>query len=289
MRQLKIVQSITNRESRSFERYLQEIGKVDLITPEEEVRLAALIQQGSQKAVDDLVKANLRFVVSVAKQYQHMGCSLSDLVDEGNLGLIKAARQFDVTRGFKFISYAVWWIRQSILQSVIEQAKLVRLPSNRYIQHNRIQRVVLALNQTLEREATSEEIAEEMQMDVAEVTAILNGANRHVSLDAPLSDSEETRLIDTIVSKSEERTETDLYHKKSLQVEVGRVMQVLTVRQREILCDFYGIGLKETLTLDEIGLKFGLSRERVRQIKMSAIHKLRSTRNKEVLKSFLCA
>ncbi|HYH14977.1 MAG TPA: sigma-70 family RNA polymerase sigma factor, partial [Flavisolibacter sp.] len=203
MRQLKIIQSITNRESKSFEKYLQEIGKVDLITPEEEVRLAALIQEGNQQAVDDLVKANLRFVVSVAKQYQHLGCSLPDLVDEGNLGLIKAARQFDVTRGFKFISYAVWWIRQSILQSVVEQAKLVRLPSNRFLQHNSIQRVILVLSQTLEREPSLEEIAEEMQLGVAEVSAILNGSGRHVSLDAPLSDIDDTSLIDTIVSAND--------------------------------------------------------------------------------------
>jgi RNA polymerase primary sigma factor len=288
MRQIKIVQSITNRESRSFEKYLQEIGKVDLITPEEEVSLAAQIQQGSQKAVDDLVKANLRFVVSVAKQYQHLGCSLPDLVDEGNMGLIKAARQFDVTRGFKFISYAVWWIRQSILQSVIEQSKLVRLPSNRFLQHNRIQKVVLSLSQSLEREPSSEEIADEMQMNAAEISAILHGASRHVSLDAPLSDTEETSLIDTIVSENDEKTETELFHQKSLQVEINRVLKVLTARQREVLCDFYGIGSKETLTLDEIGVKFGLSRERVRQIKEAAIVKLRATRNKEILKSFLC-
>ena len=288
MRQLKIVQSITNRESKGFEKYLQEIGKLDMISPEEETRLATLIHQGDELAVGALVKANLRFVVSVAKQYQHLGCSLPDLVNEGNMGLIKAARQFDITRGFKFISYAVWWIRQSVLQAVITHARMVRLPSNKFAQQNRIQKMAHSLCQALGREPSSDEIAEAMQTDVADIDALLNSGARHISLDAPLCGQEETLLIDTLVSEGGVHVETELYHKHSLQVEVKRVLNVLTTRQKEVLCSYYGIGLKNSLTLDEIGVKFGLTGERVRQIKEAAILKLRATRSRDVLKSFLC-
>ncbi|ANE50917.1 sigma-70 family RNA polymerase sigma factor [Flavisolibacter tropicus] len=289
MRQLKISQSITNREARSFERYLQEIGKLELISLDEEVRLASLIQQGDQQAVDALIKANLRFVVSVAKQYQHMGFSLPDLVHEGNVGLIRAARQFDVTRGFKFISYAVWWVRQSILQSIIEHARMIRLPSNRALQQNRIQKVSLSLYQTLEREPSSAEIAEEMQIDIAEVSVALNGSSRHISLDAPLSEAEETCLADTIANEDTENIEKELFQVESLRIEVMRVLQVLTVRQREVICDYYGIGLLEAMSLDEIGEKFCLSGERVRQIKESAIVKLRTSQKHDLLRSYLCS
>lgn len=288
MRQLKISQSITNREARSFERYLQEIGKLELISLDEEVRLASLIQQGDQQAVDALIKANLRFVVSVAKQYQHMGFSLPDLVHEGNVGLIRAARQFDVTRGFKFISYAVWWVRQSILQSIIEHARIIRLPSNRALQQNRIQKVSLFLYQTLEREPSSAEIAEEMQIDIAEVSVALNGSSRHISLDAPLSEAEETCLADTIANEDTENIEKELFQVESLRIEVMRVLQVLTVRQREVVCDYYGIGLIEAMSLDEIGEKFNLTSERVRQIKESAIMKLRASQKNDLLRSYLC-
>lgn len=288
MRQLKIAQSITNRETKSFEKYLQEISKVELISPEEEVRLAALIQQGSQQAVDTLVKANLRFVVSVAKQYQHLGFSLPDLVDEGNVGLIKAARRFDETRGFKFISYAVWWVRQSIMQSIIEHARLVRLPSNRILQQSHIQKVYLSLCQSLEREPSSAELAEEMDIDIAEVSMALNGSSRHVSLDAPLSETEESCLADTLANEGTEMIEKELYQAKSLRIEVMRVLQVLTTRQKEVVCDYYGIGLKEAMSLDEIGVKFRLTSERVRQIKVTAIVKLRASQKNDLLRSFLC-
>jgi RNA polymerase primary sigma factor len=289
MRQLKIAQSITNRETKSFEKYLQEISKVELISPEEEVRLAALIQQGSQQAVDTLVKANLRFVVSVAKQYQHLGFSLPDLVDEGNVGLIKAARRFDETRGFKFISYAVWWVRQSIMQSIIEHARLVRLPSNRILQQSHIQKVYLSLCQSLEREPSSAELAEEMDIDIAEISMALNGSSRHVSLDAPLSETEESCLADTLANEGAEMIEKELYQEKSLRIEVMRVLQVLTSRQREVVCDYYGIGLKEAMSLDEIGVKFSLTSERVRQIKVTAIVKLRASQKNDLLRSFLCS
>jgi RNA polymerase primary sigma factor len=289
MRQLKIAQSITRRESRSFEKYLQEIGKVELISPEEEVRLAALIQQGNQQAVDKLVKANLRFVVSVAKQYQHLGYSLPDLVDEGNVGLIRAARLFDATRGFKFISYAVWWVRQSIMQSIIEHTRIVRLPANRISQQSHIQKVFLSMCQSLEREPSAAEIAAEMDIDMADISIALLASSRHVSLDAPLSETEEGCLADTLANEDADKVEKELYQAKSLQIEVLRVLQVLTTRQRDIVCDYYGIGLKEAMSLEEIGVKFSLSRERVRQIKESAIVKLRASRKHDLLRGFLCS
>ena len=289
MRQLKIAQSITNRETRSFEKYLQEIGRVELISPEEEVRLAALIQQGNQQAVDTLVKANLRFVVSVAKQYQHLGYSLPDLVDEGNVGLIRAARLFDATRGFKFISYAVWWVRQSIMQSIIEHTRIVRLPANRISQQSHIQKVFHSLCQSLQREPSAAEIAEEMDIDIAEISIALNGSGRHVSLDAPLSETEESCLADTLTNEDTEKVEKELYQVKSLQIEVKRVLQVLTARQRDVVCDYYGIGLKEAMSLEEISVKFSLSKERVRQIKESAIVKLRASQKHDLLRSFLCS
>ncbi|HVG40773.1 MAG TPA: RNA polymerase sigma factor RpoD/SigA, partial [Chitinophagaceae bacterium] len=243
MRQLKITKSITNRESQSLEKYLQEIGKVDLITPEEEVRLATLIKQGDQQALDRLTKANLRFVVSVAKQYQNQGLSLPDLINEGNVGLIKAAQRFDETRGFKFISYAVWWIRQSILQSLAEQARIVRLPLNKVGLTNRIQKAFSLLEQEFEREPSAEELAELLDMDLDEVNANLGINARHVSVDTPLSEGEDGTLLDVLVNTNAESTDGLLAHTQSLKVEIDRSLQTLTDRQKEVICYFFGIGV----------------------------------------------
>jgi RNA polymerase primary sigma factor len=289
MRQLKITKSITNRESQSLEKYLQEIGKVDLISPEEEVRLATLIKQGDQKALDRLTKANLRFVVSVAKQYQNQGLSLPDLINEGNVGLIKAAQRFDETRGFKFISYAVWWIRQSILQSLAEQARIVRLPLNKVGLTNRIQKAFSLLEQEFEREPSAEELAEVLGMDLDEVNANLSINARHVSVDTPLSEGEEGTLLDVLVNTNAECTDGELAHKQSLKVEIDRSLQTLTDRQKEVICYFFGIGVDHPLSLEDIGERFNLTRERVRQIKDKAITKLRTTQKDDLLRSYLGA
>ncbi|MFL5808387.1 MAG: RNA polymerase sigma factor RpoD/SigA, partial [Flavisolibacter sp.] len=243
MRQLKITKSITNRESQSLEKYLQEIGKVELITPEEEVRLATLIKQGDQKALDRLTKANLRFVVSVAKQYQNQGLSLPDLINEGNVGLIKAAQRFDETRGFKFISYAVWWIRQSILQALAEQARIVRLPLNKVGLTNRIQKAFSQLEQEFEREPSAEELAELLDMDLDEVTSSLGINARHVSMDTPLSDGEDSTLLDVLENPNAEKTDGELDHKVGLNIEIERSLRQLTDRQKEVVCYFFGIGV----------------------------------------------
>jgi RNA polymerase primary sigma factor len=287
MRQLKITKSITNRESQSLEKYLQEIGKVDLITPEEEVRLATLIKQGDQQALDRLTKANLRFVVSVAKQYQNQGLSLPDLINEGNVGLIKAAQRFDETRGFKFISYAVWWIRQSILQSLAEQARIVRLPLNKVGLTNRIQKAFSLLEQEFEREPSAEELAELLDMDLDEVNANLGINARHVSVDTPLSEGEDGTLLDVLVNTNAESTDGLLAHTQSLKVEIDRSLQTLTDRQKEVICYFFGIGVDHPLSLEDIGERFNLTRERVRQIKDKAITKLRSTQKADLLRSYL--
>jgi len=289
MRQLKITKSITNRESQSLEKYLQEIGKVDLITPEEEVRLATLIKQGDQLALDRLTKANLRFVVSVAKQYQNQGLSLPDLINEGNLGLIKAAQRFDETRGFKFISYAVWWIRQSILQSLAEQARIVRLPLNKVGLTNRIQKAFSLLEQEFEREPSAEELADLLDMDLDEVNANLSINARHVSMDTPLSEGEDGTLLDVLVNTNADSTDGELAHKQSLKVEIDRSLQTLTDRQKEVICYFFGIGVDHPLSLEDIGERFNLTRERVRQIKDKAITKLRSTQKADLLRSYLGA
>jgi RNA polymerase primary sigma factor len=287
MRQLKITKSITNRESQSLEKYLQEIGKVELISPEEEVRLATLIKQGDQAALDRLTKANLRFVVSVAKQYQNQGLSLPDLINEGNLGLIKAAQRFDETRGFKFISYAVWWIRQSILQSLAEQARIVRLPLNKVGLTNRIQKAYSQLEQEFEREPSAEELAEVLDMDIEEITSSLGINARHVSVDTPLSEGEEGTLLDVLENTNAEKTDQLLDHTQSLKTEIDRSLATLTERQKEVICFFFGIGVDHPLSLEDIGDRFNLTRERVRQIKDKAITKLKTQNRTRVLRTYL--
>ena len=287
MRQLKITKSITNRESQSLEKYLQEIGKVDLITPEEEVKLARLIKQGDQKALDRLTKANLRFVVSVAKQYQNQGLSLPDLINQGNLGLIKAAQRFDETRGFKFISYAVWWIRQSILQALAEQSRIVRLPLNKVGLTNRIQKAYSQLEQEFEREPSAEELATMLEIDIEEVSATLGISARHVSVDTPLAEGEDNTLLDVLENPNAVKTDNELDHTESLKVEIERSLKTLTERQKEVICYFFGIGVDHPMSLEDIGEKFSLTRERVRQIKDKAITKLRTVNRCKLLRTYL--
>src|SRR3954468_24346486 len=287
MRQLKITKSITNRESQSLEKYLQEIGKVDLITPEEEVQLAIRIKQGDQRALDRLTKANLRFVVSVAKQYQNQGLSLSDLINEGNLGLIKAAQRFDETRGFKFISYAVWWIRQSILQALAEQSRIVRLPLNKVGLSNKISKAYSQLEQEYEREPSTEELAELLEIGTKEVETTLGVAARHVSVDAPFVDSEDNTLLDILENPNSEAADSELYHGESLRCEIERSLSTLTDRQRDVIKLYFGIGVPNPMSLEDIGEKFSLTRERVRQIKDKAITKLRTASRCQLLKTYL--
>jgi RNA polymerase primary sigma factor len=289
MRQLKITKSITNRESQSLEKYLQEIGKVELISPEEEVKLARLIKQGDQRALERLTKANLRFVVSVAKQYQNQGLSLPDLINEGNLGLIKAAQRFDETRGFKFISYAVWWIRQSILQALAEQARIVRLPLNKVGLTNRIQKTFSRLEQEYEREPSAEELAEALDMDLEEVSASMGIAARHVSVDTPLSEGEENTLLDVLENPNADKTDAELDHTQSLKTEIERSLTALTERQKEVICYFFGIGVDHPMSLEDIGERFSLTRERVRQIKDKAISKLKTNTRCDLLRTYLGA
>ncbi|HRO70649.1 MAG TPA: RNA polymerase sigma factor RpoD/SigA [Chitinophagaceae bacterium] len=289
MRQLKITKSITNRESQSLEKYLQVIGKVELISSEEEVRLAALIRQGCQKSLDRLTKANLRFVVSVAKQYQNQGLSLPDLINEGNLGLIKAAQRFDETRGFKFISYAVWWIRQSILQALAEQSRIVRLPLNKVGLTNRIQKAFSQLEQQFEREPSAEELAELLEMDLDEVSASLSISSRHLSMDTPISEGEDGTLLDVLENPNAEKTDGELDHTQSLKTEIDRSLKTLTERQKEVICYFFGIGVDHPMSLEDIGERFNLTRERVRQIKDKAITKLRTTNRINLLRTYLGA
>lgn len=287
MRQLKITKSITNRESQSLEKYLQEIGRVDLITSEEEVQLAVRIKQGDQRALDKLTKANLRFVVSVAKQYQNQGLSLSDLINEGNFGLIKAAQRFDETRGFKFISYAVWWIRQSILQALAEQSRIVRLPLNKVGLSNKISRAFSALEQEFEREPTVEELAELLEIGLEEIETTLGVASRHVSMDAPFAETDENSLLDVLVNPNAEAADADLEHNDSLRCELGRSLGTLSDRQRDVLVLFFGIGVENPMSLEDIGDKFALTRERVRQIKDKAITRLRDENKCIRLRSYL--
>lgn len=289
MRQLKITKSITNRESQSLEKYLQEIGKVDLLTPEEEVDLAQRIKQGDQSALEQLTKANLRFVVSVAKQYQNQGLSLSDLINEGNLGLIKAAQRFDETRGFKFISYAVWWIRQSILQALAEQSRIVRLPLNKVGSLNKINRAFSELEQTYEREPSSEELAAVLEIASEEVETTLGVAARHVSMDAPFVEGEDNSLLDVLENSGTPGTDSDLEYTQSLRREIERSLSTLTERQCDVIKLFFGIGIEHPMSLEDIGEKFGLTRERVRQIKDKAITKLRSASRSKLLKHYLGA
>ena len=287
MRQLKISKSITNRESESLEKYLQEIGKVDLITPEEEVKLALRIKQGDQAALDKLTKANLRFVVSVAKQYQNQGLTLPDLINEGNLGLIKAAQRFDETRGFKFISYGVWWIRQSIMQALAEQSRIVRLPLNKVGLTNRISRAYSHLEQEFERTPTAEELAFFLDIETEEVSATMNVAARHVSMDSPLSEGEESTLIDVLINGNADSADKQIMFNDSLKKEIARSLSILTERQKEVICYFYGIGVDQPLSLEDIGMKFSLTRERVRQIKDKAITKLRTTSKSNLLREYM--
>ena len=285
MRQLKITKSITNRESASLDKYLQEIGKEDLITVEEEVELAQRIRKGDQEALDKLTKANLRFVVSVAKQYQNQGLSLPDLINEGNLGLIKAAEKFDETRGFKFISYAVWWIRQSILQALAEQSRIVRLPLNQVGSLNKINKAFARFEQEHERTPSPEELANELSLPKEKVSDTLRVAGRHISVDAPFADGEDNSLLDVLVNTDSPNADRGLIN-ESLSTEVDRALETLTERERDIIKYFFGIGCSE-MTLEEIGEKFDLTRERVRQIKEKAIRRLRHSSRSKLLKSFL--
>ena len=287
MRQLKITKQVTNRETASLDKYLQEIGKVDLITADEEVILAQKIKQGDQVALEKLTKANLRFVVSVAKQYQNQGLTLSDLINEGNLGLIKAAQRFDETRGFKFISYAVWWIRQSILQALAEQSRIVRLPLNKVGSLNKINKAFSQLEQEFEREPSADELAELLEINREEVETTLGVAARHVSVDAPFQEGEENSLLDVLENTSSPRTDSHLEYMESLRKEIERSLSTLTDRQKEVVKYYFGIGVEHSMSLEDIGDKFGLTRERVRQIKDKAINKLRATSRSKLLKNYL--
>ena len=285
MRQLKITKSITNRESASLDKYLQEIGKEELISVEEEVELAQRIKKGDKEALEKLTKANLRFVVSVAKQYQNQGLSLPDLINEGNLGLIKAAEKFDETRGFKFISYAVWWIRQSILQALAEQSRIVRLPLNQVGSLNKINKAFARFEQEHERTPSADELATELELPKEKVTDTLRVAGRHISVDAPFADGEDNSLLDVLVNTDSPNADRGLIN-ESLATEVERALEILTERERDIIRYFFGIGCSE-MTLEEIGEKFDLTRERVRQIKEKAIRKLRQSSRSSLLKSYL--
>jgi RNA polymerase primary sigma factor len=285
MRQLKITQSITNRESQSLDKYLHEIGKVDLITAEEEVILAQKIREGDQAALERLTKTNLRFVVSVAKQYQNQGLTLGDLINEGNLGLIKAAKRFDETKGFKFISYAVWWIRQSILQAIAEQSRIVRLPLNQVGSLSKISKAFSKLEQEFEREPSPEELAIMLETTVDKISDTLSNSGRHVSMDAPFVQGEENTLLD-VLENDNPNTDSNLID-ESLSEEIKRSLSTLTEREREIIILFFGLSTNHPLSLEEIGEKFNLTRERVRQIKDKALQRLRHTSRSKILKSYL--
>jgi RNA polymerase primary sigma factor len=286
MRQLKITKQITNRESQSLDKYLQEIGKVELITAEMEVELAKRIRTGDQIALEKLTKANLRFVVSVAKQYQNNGLTLGDLINEGNVGLIKAAMRFDETRGFKFISYAVWWIRQSILQALAEQSRVVRLPLNRVGSLNRISKTFSALEQKFQREPSAEEVAEVMDVTIEEIESTMRVSGRQVSVDAPFAQGEDSSLLDVLVSENERTPDSELIA-DSLRQEVTRALSTLTSRESEVISDYFGLNGNSAMTLEEIGEKFHLTRERVRQIKEKATRRLRHTSRSKILQSYL--
>ena len=286
MRQLKITKQVTNRETASLDKYLQEIGKVDLITAEEEVELAQKIRAGDESALDKLTKANLRFVVSVAKQYQNQGLTLPDLINEGNLGLIKAARRFDETRGFKFISYAVWWIRQSILQALAEQSRIVRLPLNKIGSINKINKMYAFLEQANERVPSAEEIAKELDMTISDVKESMKNSGRHVSMDAPLVEGEDSNLYDVLRSGESPNPDRNLLH-ESLRTEIERALETLTPREADVVRLYFGLGSQHAMTLEEIGETFDLTRERVRQIKEKAIRRLKHTSRSKILKTYL--
>ncbi|NMM50143.1 sigma-70 family RNA polymerase sigma factor [Marinigracilibium pacificum] len=274
MRQLKITQTITNRDSKTLEKYFFEISKEEMLTPEEEVMLAQRIKQGDQVALAKLIKANLRFVVSVAKQYQHTKIPLNDLINEGNVGLIKAAKKFDETRGFKFISYAVWWIRQSIIQALAEQSRMIRLPANKIGTLSKIDQAAAELQQKFDREPTPEELATVLEMDVDQVQDTLKSLTKSVSMDKPFEEGESSSLLDVLENEDANQVDSDLIHQDSLKSEVERVLSILSEKEREVIRQFFGIGRQQSLTLEDIGENLGLSRERVRQIKEKAIRKL---------------
>ena len=286
MRQLKITKQVTNRETASLDKYLQEIGKVDLITAEEEVELAQRIKAGDQIALEKLTKANLRFVVSVAKQYQNQGLTLPDLINEGNLGLIKAAQRFDETRGFKFISYAVWWIRQFILQALAEQSRIVRLSLNKIGSINKINKTYAFLEQAHERAPSAEEIAKELDMTINDVKESLKNSGRHVSMDAPLVEGEDSNLYDVLNSGESPNPDKTLLH-ESLRTEIERALETLTPREADVVRLYFGLGNQHAMTLEEIGETFDLTRERVRQIKEKAIRRLKHTSRSKILKTYL--
>ncbi len=286
MRQLRIQKSITNRESQSLDKYLQEISREGMVTAEEEAILARRIREGDQEALNKLTRANLRFVVSVAKQYQNQGLSLPDLFNEGNVGLIKAASRFDETRGFKFISYAVWWIRQSILQAIAEQARIVRLPLNQVGSLRRINKVFAKLEQEYEREPSTEEIAEIMEVPIEKIAETLKAPGKHISMDAPFVGNEESTLLDVIENTDSPEADSGLMN-ESLNKEIERSLRTLSEREREVVKMFYGIGINHNLSMDEIGVLLGLTRERVRQIKEKAIRRLRNNSRKRLLKDYL--
>ena len=286
MRQLKITKQVTNRETASLDKYLQEIGKVDLITADEEVELAQRIKAGDQIALEKLTKANLRFVVSVAKQYQNQGLTLPDLINEGNLGLIKAAQRFDETRGFKFISYAVWWIRQSILQALAEQSRIVRLPLNKIGSINKINKTYAFLEQSHDRPPSAEEIAKELDMTINDVKESMKNSGRHVSMDAPLVEGEDSNLYDVLRSGESPNPDKDLLH-ESLRTEIERALETLTPREADVIRLYFGLGNQHPMTLEERGETFDLTRERVRQIKEKAIRRLKHTSRSKILKTYL--
>jgi RNA polymerase primary sigma factor len=286
MRRLNISKSITSRESMSFVKYLHEISKVEPLQPDEEVELAIKIRNGDCKALERLTKANLRFVVSVAKKYQGQGISLSDLINEGNVGLVKAAQRYDETKGFKFISYAVWWIRQSILQAIAEQSRLVRIPSNKVCITNRINNASHTLEQEFEREPTAEELAEVLELGVEEVSEALLSSVRHVSVDSPIGDEEDT-LVDVLVNSNATQSDEKLVRDESFQMDLESSLQVLTEKQKNVICYFYGIGVDYPLTLEGIGQHFSISRERARQIREQALSKLRNGPNSGRLRFYL--
>jgi len=286
MRQLKITKQVTNRETASLDKYLQEIGKVDLITADEEVELAQRIKVDDQRALEKLTKANLRFVVSVAKQYQNQGLTLPDLINEGNLGLIKAAKRFDETRGFKFISYAVWWIRQSILQALAEQSRIVRLPLNKIGSINKINKMYAFLEQENERPPSAEEIAKKLDMTVNDVKESMKNSGRHVSMDAPLIEGEDSNLYDVLNSGESPNPDKKLLH-ESLCVEINRALETLTPREADVVKLYFGLGDHQPMTLEEIGETFDLTRERVRQIKEKAIRRLKHTSRSKILMTYL--
>ena len=286
MRQLKITKQVTNRETASLDKYLQEIGKVDLISADEEVELAQKIKDGDEIALEKLTKANLRFVVSVAKQYQNQGLSLPDLINEGNLGLIKAAKRFDETRGFKFISYAVWWIRQSILQALAEQSRIVRLPLNKIGSINKINKTYASLEQKYEREPSADEIANVLEISANDVRESQRNSGRHISMDAPLVDGEDSNLYDVIMSGESPNPDDSLIN-DSLRTEIERSLTTLTDREADVIRLYFGLSSKHAMTLEEIGEKFDLTRERVRQIKEKGIRRLKHTSRSKILKTYL--